>query len=211
MTRAFTEIAFTSAVRSAQERLGSFSIYERLLVPDADPANKLGTRESTFVATRDSFYQATVSETGWPYVQFRGGPPGFLCVLSPTRIGYADFRGNRQYLSLGNLAVDSRVTLILMDYFHRRRLKIWGRAQTVEIQENPGLVRELHVHGYRGRPERAVLIDVAAFDWNCPQHIPRRFTLEEMQSELEPLHTELARLSEENRRLRDRVELADSA
>ncbi|MGD2132008.1 MAG: pyridoxamine 5'-phosphate oxidase family protein [Maricaulaceae bacterium] len=210
MSRAFADIAFTPAVRAAQKRLGSANAYERFLAADTPANDVLGPEEAAFLTACDGFFQATVSESGWPYVQFRGGPPGFLHVLGPTRIGYADFRGNRQYVSLGNLAGDDRVALIVMDYPNRRRLKLWGRARAVEADDDPRLVHSLHVEGYRARPERAVLIDVAAFDWNCPQHIPRRFTLDEVHTELQPLHAELARLTEDNRRLRALVERADA-
>ena len=202
MARAFAEIAFTPAVRDVQERQGTALAHERMLAREADPANRLSPDETTFVEARDGFYQATVSETGWPYVQFRGGPPGFLRVIDDRTIGYADFRGNRQYVSAGNLAGDDRVSLILMDYQNRRRLKVLGRARLVEASDDPGLVTRLQVEGYRARPERAVLIAVAALEWNCPQHIPARLTLEELQPHLAPIKAELARLQAENAELR---------
>jgi len=171
MTRAFAEIGFTPSVRAAQKAQGSAVGYEKLLAADAAALDTLEDREIAFITARDGFYQASVSETGWPYVQFRGGPAGFLKVLDDRTIAYADFRGNRQYVSPGNLSADGRVSLILMDYPNRRRLKIWGRARLVE---------RLHVAGYPARPERAVVITVEAYDWNCPQHIPQRFTLAEL-------------------------------
>lgn len=182
MPRAFAEIAFTPAVRAVQAREGSAGAYAKFLAPEAERGDRLGAGEATFIAARDGFYQATVSETGWPYVQFRGGPAGFVKVLDERTIAYADFRGNRQYLSAGNLSKDDRISLILMDYPNRRRLKLWGRARLVDIKEDPILVARLHDAAYRARPERAVVITVEAFDWNCPQHIPRRFTIEEHQS-----------------------------
>jgi predicted pyridoxine 5'-phosphate oxidase superfamily flavin-nucleotide-binding protein len=199
MARAFSEITFTPAVRTMQTRQGSAAAYDRLLAPETDPANRLGPDEAAFIHARDGFYQATVSETGWPYVQFRGGPPGFLKVLDERTIGYADFRGNRQYVSTGNLATDDRIALILMDYPNRRRLKILGRAR---VEDDPDLAARLHVEGYKARPERAVLITVAGLDWNCPQHIPARLTLEELQPHLAPLKAELARLANENAKLK---------
>lgn len=202
MARAFAEIAFTPAVRAAQQDRGSAAMYDRMLAPEADTANLLGPEEAAFVATRDGFYQATVSETGWPYVQFRGGPPGFLKVLDERTVAYADFRGNRQYVSTGNLAGDDRVSMILMDYPNRRRLKVLGRARLVEREDDPGLVDRLHVEGYRARPERAVLITIAGLDWNCPQHIPVRLTREELEPHLAPLKAELARLNAENAALK---------
>ena len=202
MARAFAEIAFTPNVEAAQDRLGSRRAYARIQLPEVDRADTIDVRASEFITARDGFYQATVSETGWPYVQFRGGPAGFLKVLDDRTIAYADYRGNRQYLSLGNLTGDDRISLILMDYPNRRRLKIWGRARTVGIDEDPDLVASLHDDGYRARPERAVVIAVEALDWNCPQHIPQRLTLEELEPQIAPLREELARLRAENERLR---------
>ncbi len=204
MPRAFAEIAFTPAVRAAQQRQGSAAMYDRMLAPEADPANLLGPEEATFVEARDGFYQATTSETGWPYVQFRGGPAGFLKVLDQRTIAYADFRGNRQYVSTGNLAGDDRISMILMDYPNRRRLKVLGRARLVEKDADPDLVASLHVDGYRARPERAVVITIEGLDWNCPQHIPVRLTREELEPHLAPLNDELARLRAENAALLER-------
>ena len=202
MARAFSEIAFTPAVRAAQKRQGSAAAYDRMLAPETDPADRLGPEEAAFIAARDGFYQATVSETGWPYVQFRGGPAGFLKVLDRRTIAYADFRGNRQYVSTGNLAGDDRISMILMDYPNRRRLKVLGRARLVEAAEDPGLVAKLHDATYRARPERAVVITIEGLDWNCPQHIPVRLTREELEPHLAPLNDELARLRAENAALK---------
>jgi hypothetical protein len=202
MARAFAEIAFTPAVRAAQTRQGSAAAYDRLLAPEADRASQLGPEEADFVAARDGFYQATTSETGWPYVQFRGGPAGFLKVMDARTIAYADFRGNRQYVSVGNLSGDDRISIILMDYPNRRRLKVLGRARLVEAVEDPDLVAGLHVEGYKARPERAVVITIEGLDWNCPQHIPARLTREELEPHLAPLKDELTRLQAENAALR---------
>ena len=202
MPRAFAEIAFTPAVRAAQQRQGSGPMNDRMLAPEADRANLLGPEEAAFIAARDGFYQATVSETGWPYVQFRGGPAGFLKVLDERTIAYADFRGNRQYVSTGNLAGDDRISMILMDYPNRRRLKLLGRARLVELADDPDLVAKLHDATYRARPERAVVITIEGLDWNCPQHIPVRLTREEMAPHLAPLNDELARLRAENAALK---------
>jgi len=202
MARAFAEIAFTPAVRAAQSRQGSAAAYGRMLAPETDPANLLGPEEAAFIAARDGFYQATVSETGWPYVQFRGGPAGFLKVLDQRTIAYADFRGNRQYVSTGNLAGDDRISMILMDYPNRRRLKVLGRARLVEAADDAALVAGLHDPQYRARPERAVVITIEGLDWNCPQHIPVRLTREELEPHLAPLNDELARLRAENAALK---------
>lgn len=205
MALAFANIAFTPKVRHQQEQLGSARGYDRFLAKDTPAADTLTPRETAFIEARDGFYQATISETGWPYVQFRGGPAGFLKGLGPKTIGYADFRGNRQYVSLGNLSGDDRISLILMDYPNRRRLKILGRAKTVDIEDDPDLVARLAIPGYKGLPERAVLITVEGFDWNCPQHIPHRFTPEEFASKLLPIQEEQKRLRAENETIRARL------
>ncbi len=206
MARAFTEIAFTPAVRDIQHRQGSASAYAKFMAPDAERRDRLGDAEAEFIGARDGFYQATVSETGWPYVQFRGGPAGFLKVLDTRTIAYADFRGNRQYVSIGNLTGNDKVSLILMDYPNRRRLKIWGRARLVDKNGDPDLVASLQIAGYRGLPERAVVITVEAFDWNCPQHIPQRLTIEELQPVLAEMRDQIASLTEENRILKTEME-----
>ena len=182
MALAFAEIAFTPAVREVQAKQGSVDGYAKFLSPEANGGDALTKREVGFIMERDGFYQATISETGWPYVQFRGGPRGFLKVLDEKTIAYADFRGNRQYLSVGNLSKEARISLILMDYPNRQRLKIWGRAKLMEIQDNPELVLQLHDNSYKARPERSVVITVEAFDWNCPQHIPQRYTIDEFEA-----------------------------
>lgn len=180
MRHKYLEIASTPSVKAARARYGSAKQYARLdgsFDPDGPTANdRLTEQESTFIAERDSFYIASVSETGWPYVQFRGGPPGFLRVLDERTLGYADFRGNRQYITTGNVARNDRVSLFLMDYANRRRLKIFGRLAAIDADDDPALAATLAVPDYPARIERAVLITVEAFDWNCPQHITPRFT-----------------------------------
>jgi hypothetical protein len=179
MTRRFADIAFTPAVKALQEQHGSRAAYARA----AGPEEQFGTREAEFLARADSFYLATVSETGWPYVQHRGGPPGFVRLLAPAQLGFADFRGNRQYVSAGNAARDDRASILVMDYVARRRLKLLGRLRFIDAAEaDPALVRRLDLPGYRARVECVALFDVAAFDWNCPQHITQRFTLEQIEA-----------------------------
>ncbi len=202
MPRAFAEIAFTPSVRSIQQRQGSADSYAKFLKPDVQGGDRLTGREASFIAERDSFYQATVSETGWPYVQYRGGPAGFLKILSETQIAYADFRGNRQYVSTGNLTVDDRVSLILMDYPGRRRLKIWGHAALVDADDEPDIITQLHDENYKAVPERAVIITIAAFDWNCPQHIWPRCTEQELAELLNPIREENSRMRAELEQLK---------
>ncbi len=175
MPRKFSEITFTPSVKAVQERYGSRQFNEKLEQVDEPPVH-LSARETAFIQERDSFYQATISENGWPYVQYRGGPKGFLRVLDDRTLGYADFRGNLQYLSMGNLNANNRIALILMDYANRRRLKVWARTRVVHHEELPELMKRLALPTYRARIERGVLLRVEAFDWNCPQHITPRFT-----------------------------------
>lgn len=179
MTHRYADIAFTDSVKAVQESYGSRENNDRLQTR-AGPNDRLTAREADYIARRDSFYLATVNENGWPYVQHRGGPAGFLRVLSPERLAYADFRGNTQLISAGNLAENNRCSLLLMDYPRRKRLKILGHmrfanAGDVDAEDLAGFERP----DYRGVIERIAFIDVVAFDWNCPQHITRRFTEEE--------------------------------
>ena len=179
MGNKFQEIAFTAHVKAVQTAMGSRSAYAR---HEAGPVtnDRLGPSEAEFIATRDSFYLSTISATGWPYVQFRGGPQGFLRVLGDRDLGFADFRGNRQYVTTGNVATDDRVSLFLMDYPNRRRLKIFGRMRVIELRDSPDLAATLVTPNYPAVVERAFLIRVDAFDWNCPQHITPRFTEDEV-------------------------------
>lgn len=189
MSRAFADIAFTASVKAAQSRHASRDGnlgYELAL----DPCNELTELETEFISACDSFYQATVSESGWPYVQHRGGPIGFLRVLDSRTIGYADFRGNRQYLSVGNFGADERVSLFLMDYPNRRRFKLWGRARIVNPDEEPELLATLTVPGNRARVERGIVIRIEAIDWNCPQHITPRYTEAQVRERLASLADE---------------------
>jgi uncharacterized protein len=192
----FAKIAFTPTVRGIQEAEGSRTAYAKN--DQGEPHHHLlSPREAAFIAMRDSFYMATVSETGWPYIQHRGGPPGFLRVLDQNALGFADFRGNRQYVSVGNLATNNRVALFLMDYPNRARLKILGRARVIGLRDDAALLAKLAPPGYRAKPEHAMLITVEAFDWNCSQHITERFTLSDVERATEGLRTRIAELEEE--------------
>jgi len=201
MPRRFAEIAFTPSVKAVQSRNGTRAANEKFEQAD-DPRDTLTAREAEFIAGRDSFYMATVAENGWPYVQHRGGPAGFLRVLDEKTIGFADFRGNMQYLSVGNVEADGRVSLILVDYPNRRRLKLWGRARVVEAEREPELLARLEDPAYRARVERGMLVTVEAIEWNCPQHITPRYTEAELAGALGLMRARLTELEEENRRLR---------
>ncbi len=178
--RAFFDIAFTPDVQAEQARKGSRAAYGRA-AQGAPTGAALGGAEAAFIGERDGFYQATVSQTGWPYLQFRGGPAGFVQVLDAHTLAYADLRGNRQYISVGNLRGNDRVALFFMDYAEQRRLKLLGRVRLVQAADDPALMERLRVPGQHTPAERAVVIDVVACDWNCPQHITPRFTAAEVQ------------------------------
>ncbi|MBK8816844.1 MAG: pyridoxamine 5'-phosphate oxidase family protein [Methylococcaceae bacterium] len=193
MATAFSEIAFTPSVKAAQSFYGSREKNSRFETSD-DARNQLSEAEAAFIAERDSFYQATVSESGWPYVQHRGGPKGFVKVIDDRTLGYADFRGNVQYLSVGNLTANDRISLIMMDYPHRRRLKIWGRARIVNESDDPELIAQLEMPSYRARVERGIVIHIEALDWNCPQHITPRYTKDEVELMIAPLLEEISDL-----------------
>ncbi len=205
MSYGFLDIAATPSVRAAQAAMGSEHLWQ----------NFKGHRESdaftrdeiAFIAERDSFYMATVSQTGWPYIQHRGGPPGFLKVIDAKTLAFADYRGNRQYISVGNLAADDRVALILMDYAAKARLKIYGHVEAVSLDGDPALTERVATPGYKAKPERIFVLHLTAFDWNCPQHITPRFTEGEIEEAVRPLRERLAALEAENAALR--ANLAD--
>jgi predicted pyridoxine 5'-phosphate oxidase superfamily flavin-nucleotide-binding protein len=203
----FLDLLATDSVKAAQAENGS-----RQMWADLDAADRAFDRftenEIAFIAERDSFYMASVSESGWPYIQHRGGPPGFLKVLDDKTLAFADFRGNRQYISLGNVAHDGRVALFLMDYPNRARLKILAHVRAVTADAE--LVQSLLVPGYRGRPERAFLLTLEAFDWNCSQHITPRFTAREIDMAIAPMREEIADLRAENEDLRRQLGLQET-
>jgi len=194
--RKFSDITFTPSVKAAQDFYGSRA-YNQPFEDMDESGDILGEAEATFIAERDGFYQSTVNEDGWPYVQFRGGPAGFLTVLDERTIAYPDFRGNVQYISVGNLNADDRVSMILMDYANRRRLKIWARARIVHEADDPELLSRLAVPGYRARVERAVMMTIEAVDWNCPMHITPRFTDAEVGAMNAPLRDRIVELEQQ--------------
>ncbi|AEG01918.1 pyridoxamine 5'-phosphate oxidase family protein [Methylomonas methanica] len=181
MARAFAKISFTPDVQAVQTEMGSRAAYRSVELGAAERV-ALSPGEQAFIAERDSFYLATVSQNGWPYVQHRGGPAGFLKVLDEQTIGYAEFSGNRQYLSVGNLRGDDRVSMILMDYPQQGRLKIWGRAREVDARSEPELLARLEVADSRAPVERGIVIRIEAFDWNCPKYITPRYNQREVET-----------------------------
>lgn len=187
----FGDLLFTETVKAEQARRGSREAYEKMTARPAPEG--LTERERAFIQARDSFYMASVAENGWPYVQHRGGPTGFLRVLSANQVGFADYRGNRQYVSTGNLKTDNRAALFLMDYPNRARLKILARVEIREAMEDEALLNALS-RPDGGNVERLFLLTVEAFDWNCPQFITPRFTAAEVESAVASMRDENAAL-----------------
>ena len=201
MTPPTSDIAFTPAVKALQEQSGSRAGYARM-AEKKDWHDTVTPELAAFLAARDSFYLASASAEGRPYIQHRGGPKGFLKVLDAGRLAFADFGGNRQYISAGNLSENDRASIFLMDYPNRRRIKLWGRARVVE--DDPELLERLITPGYGAKPERAILFEVEAWDVNCPQHITPRYTedqiapaLAKLQARIDALEVEVKRLSGE--------------
>jgi predicted pyridoxine 5'-phosphate oxidase superfamily flavin-nucleotide-binding protein len=190
MAGKYLQMTMTESVRRAQQRYygRAFTITD---VPDRDP---LGEAEARFIADRDSFYLGSVGETGWPYVQHRGGPKGFLKVLDPATLAFADYRGNRQLLSMGNFHVNDRVALFLMDYKNQARLKILGHARVEDVRENAALAEWLVQGDRRNKVERVVTIEVVSYDWNCPKYITPRYSLDEVEEAVAPLKSRIAEL-----------------
>jgi hypothetical protein len=198
MTSPASDIAFTPAVKAVQTRRGSRGAYAK-----REAAGGFQTEITPdlveFVSAIDTAYLATANGEGQPYAQHRGGPRGFIRVVGQRTLGFADFKGNRQYVTTGNLLENDKAFLFLMDYAHRRRVKIWGRAR---VSEDPEVIDALMPEGYRARPEQAILFDVDAWDVNCPQHIPQKIDAEDVARALESLQERIARLEEENAALK---------
>jgi predicted pyridoxine 5'-phosphate oxidase superfamily flavin-nucleotide-binding protein len=203
MSYGFLDIATTPSVRAAQIAMGSDHLWRDFKGSRA--FDRFTENEAAFIAARDSFYIATVSESGWPYMQHRGGPAGFLKLIDDQTLAFADYRGNRQYISLGNLADDDRACLFLMDYTRRARLKIFAHVEAVAIDADPVLAARVLDRDYKAKPERILRLRLEAFDWNCPQHITPRFTEGEIAKAVEPLRERLAMLEAENADLKARL------
>lgn len=198
----FAQLAFTDTVREVQAEQGSATAMARMLGPADTGPDALGPSEAAFLTERDGVYLATVGDTGWPYVQHRGGPPGFLHVLDEHTLGFVDVRGNRQYVSAGNLRHDDRVAVFAMDYAGQRRLKLLGRAEIVALDADPALTARLSDVAADGTPERVVLIHVEGVQRNCPQHITPRWSEAELVDALAPMRERIAELEAEVARLR---------
>jgi len=198
MPHSFGSLVFTTAVKALQERYGSRRQYARLEGSGSSPA-RLGPEESEFIAERDTFYMATLGSSGWPYVQHRGGPKGFLKVIDERTIAFADFLGNKQYISTGNLLTDNRVALIMVDYPRRLRLKILGRVEILEGEQSREWIEKVRDPAYKAFTERVYVIRIEAFDWNCQQHIVPWYTEEEIREAVAPQKTECANWSKRTR------------
>ena len=206
MAHQFSTLTFTDDIKAVQREMGSRSANEKLT--ERGSANDtFGDFEKDFISRRDGFYISTIGESGWPYIQFRGGPVGFLHIVDDRTLAYADITGNRQYITTGNLRTDNRAALFLMDYPYQSRLKILANVESIPWNEAPDWKNQLKIPP-KGRPERLVLIHLAAFDWNCPQNIPQRWTLEELKQT--QLFDRIQSLEDEVRNLRTELAQARS-
>jgi hypothetical protein len=203
MSYGFLDIAMTPSVKAVQAEMGADHVWKDFT--GHREFDRFSDSEAAFIADRDSFYMATVSETGWPYMQHRGGPRGFIKLVDDRTLALGDYRGNRQYISTGNLAADNRACLFLMDYAHRARLKIYVRVDTLALDADPALTALVTVPGYKAKLERIFVLRLESFDWNCPQHITPRFTEQEVGEAVTPLRERLAQLEAENVELRARL------
>jgi predicted pyridoxine 5'-phosphate oxidase superfamily flavin-nucleotide-binding protein len=190
-TTSTSDIAFTPTVKAIQERRGSRHAYARMEA-NGGWEDRVTPDLAAFIAERDSFFVATANAQGQPYIQHRGGPRGFLRVVDERTLAFADYRGNRQYITLGNLAENERAFLFLIDYARRRRIKLWGRARVVA--DDPALLARLMPEGYKAKPEQAIVFDIEAWDANCPQHIPQLFAADEVAATIGKLEARVADL-----------------
>lgn len=203
MAKNYAELAFTSAVKLMQKKMGSRANYARM--EKYSYFDGLTINEIQFIAQRDSFYLASIGENNFPYIQHRGGSKGFLKVLNPNQIGFIDFIGNKQYITIGNMTTNNNIALIMVDYPSRTRLKIFAKARIVELNENPELYNLLDLSEYKFRPERMIVMDIEAYDWNCPQHITPRYTIEEINDVFLSQREYVQKLEEELKELKHKI------
>jgi uncharacterized protein len=199
----YAKLAFTDTIKSFQEKLGSRGGYERM--ERMSVVDGLASNEIEFIEDRDSFYLASFGENGFPYIQHRGGPKGFIKVIDKNTIGIVDFVGNKQYISVGNISKHSKVALILMSYTHKARLKIYAEADILDLEENPEIYDFLKPSDYKFRPERMMLFTIKAFDWNCPQHITARFTASEIEEAFAPQKKYIEDLEKQIKELKEKI------
>jgi len=199
----YSELAFTDAIKNLQDRLGSRLSYERM--EKVSFVDGLTDYETDYIAQIDSFYLASIGENGYPYIQHRGGPKGFIRVIDKETIGIVDFVGNRQYISAGNISKNAKVSLILLSYPLKTRLKIYAEAEIIELTEDSSLYDFLRPKEYKFKPERILLFKVKAYDWNCPQHIHPKYSIEEVQEILAPQQQYIQQLEEELKTLKEKL------
>lgn len=200
MTARYQQLAFTPNIKAEQVAHGSrehFAKYEGA----AEAPDPITGAEAEFIGARDSFYMSTVGETGWPYMQHRGGPVGFVKILDQNTLGMADFRGNRQYISIGNLLADDRASLFFMDYANKRRLKALAHVKRADLSDDPDLAEKLALPGYKAKVEHSLIFTIAAFEWNCPAHITPRYSEAQIAPGIRDLHDQIALLQAEVKRL----------
>lgn len=203
MAKNFASIAFTDAVKAIQEKNGSRASYARM--EQHTYVDGLTENEIDFISQRDSFYMATIGDNGYPYIQHRGGPKGFVKVLDTKRIAFIDFRGNMQYISIGNMATNNNVAIIMVDYPAKARLKLYAKAEIVELKDNAVLLEELNLANYKFKPERMMLLHIEAYDWNCPQHITPRYTVEDIEEAFNSQRQHIAILQAEITALKQKL------
>jgi predicted pyridoxine 5'-phosphate oxidase superfamily flavin-nucleotide-binding protein len=199
----YAAIAFSDASKVLQLEFGSRNTYER--VEKNNVVEGLSVNETAFISQQDHFYMASFGENEYPYIQHRGGPKGFVKVLDAKTIAFVDFSGNKQYISVGNLATNSHVALIMISYPHQARLKMYAQARIIHLDENPGLFDEIDPHDYKHKPERMVVLEIQAYDWNCPQHITPRYTADEVESAFASQRKYVSDLETENKRLKEEL------
>ena len=203
MARNFGAIAFTDAVKNLQEKAGSRSSYAR--IEKETFQDGLTSNETAFIEQLDSFYMATTGANGFPYIQHRGGPKGFLKVLDTKRLGFIDFKGNKQYISSGHIATNPNVALIMVDYPSRTRLKIYAKAEIISVTAQPELFALLDLEHYSFRPDQLMTLHIEAFDWNCQQHITPRYTIGEIEEAFNPQKELIGKLEAEIITLKNKI------
>ncbi len=202
MIKNFVSLAFTDEIKNLQEKYGSRKTYERM--EKRTVIDGLTDFEIDFVSKRDSLYMASIGENGFPYIQHRGGPKGFIKVIDGNTIGFLDFSGNKQFITVGNLATNNNVSLIIMDYPARARLKMYAKTEIIDLNARPELLKLLTLEDYPARPERMVVLHIEAYDWNCPQHISARFTVEEIEEVLAPQREYIKKLELELKQFKEK-------
>jgi predicted pyridoxine 5'-phosphate oxidase superfamily flavin-nucleotide-binding protein len=196
----YSELGFSEAAKLLQEKYGSRTVYEQM--EKRNVVDGLTDNEISFIANQDHFYLASLGENGYPYIQHRGGPNGFVKVLDNKTIAFVDFSGNKQYISAGNIQTEPKVALIMVSYPHKARLKLYANARIVELEDDPELFAKIDVTGYKHKPERMIVLEIAAYDWNCPQHITPRYTAEEIEMAFASQRRRIVELEEDNKRMK---------